>query len=347
MSARPGGTATAAPGQLGQGGQVGLADDRPAAGPGGGGPRAVVVAELGEVLAPCPPLGAAAPVLHTGAFVVDPPFYGDGDIGQVAVCGTVNELAAAGAEPVALTLSVIAEAGLPLARLRRMAGSVRDSARAAGVVVTAVDVRVVRAGEADQLYVQVTGVGVFRDGSPVAAPVRAGDRVLLSAPLGGYGAHLLSVRGLLGYESIIGGGCAPLGGLLAEVRRAVPAGAVRVVRPVAGEGLAPVLDSLAGAAGLGLRVEELALPVQYEVRMALDTLGVAPWHASSANCACLVVAPEHADAVLAALRAHPQGADAAEVGEVSAGSGAGVLLVRADGRAVPLLPETAPPARLS
>ncbi|MFD9304943.1 AIR synthase related protein [Streptomyces sp. NPDC060048] len=327
-------------------GHVGLGDDRDAA-PGGQNLRAVVERVLGDVRADCPPLGAGSPMLHTGAFVVDPPFYGDGDIGQVAVCGTVNEIAAAGAEPVALTLSVIAEAGLPLARLSRMAASVRDCAREAGVVVSAVDVRAVRAGEADQLYVQTTGIGVFPGGALRRSAARAGDRIVLSAPLGGYGAHLLSVRGLLGYESIISGACAPLASLLALVRGRVPWDAVRAVRPVAGEGLAPVLRALAQEAALDLRVEELALPVRYEVRMALDTLGVDPWHAAGASCLCLLVAAEYADDVLAALRAHPQGADAADVGVVLAGTGAGVRLLRADGSAVPLAPEQAPPARLS
>ncbi|AWZ04261.1 MULTISPECIES: AIR synthase-related protein [unclassified Streptomyces] len=327
-------------------GHVGLGDDRDAV-PGGESLRSVVEKVLGDVLAPCPPLGAGSPMLHTGAFVVDPPFYGDGDIGQVAVCGTVNEIAAAGAEPVALTLSVIAEAGLPLARLARVAASVRDCAREAGVVVSAVDVRAVRAGEADQLYLQTTGIGVFPQGTPPRSAARAGDRILLSAPLGGYGAHLLSVRELLGYESIISGACAPLASLLARVRGRVPPDAVRAVRPVAGEGLAPVLRAMAHGTAFDLRVEELALPVRHEVRIALDALGVAPWHASSASCLCLVVAADRAEEVLEALRGHPLGREAADVGVVLPGTGAGVELVRADGSRVPLAAEQGPPARLS
>ncbi|MGW0737459.1 AIR synthase-related protein [Streptomyces sp. NPDC002851] len=305
---------------------------------------------LGELLGACPSFGSGVPVVLPGTYVVDPPFHGCGDIGHVAVCGTVNELAAAGAEPLGLTLSAVVEAGLPVQRVLQVAASVREAAAAAGVVVCGVDARVVRAGEADQIYLHTTGLGVLRrpgERSAGAADARAGDALLVSGALGGHGAHVLSARRSLGYEGVVSGGCAPLNGLLEQVREAVPREAVRAVRTVTRGGLAAALRAHGGAAGLAVRVDEAALPVRYEVRVALDALGIDPLDAAGTGCVCLCVAAEHRDAVLAALRAHPLGQDAAVVGELCAGPAGTVRLARADGGGtVPVRAEPGPPARL-
>ncbi|MEU6996243.1 AIR synthase-related protein [Streptomyces sp. NPDC046465] len=323
--------------------QVGLADD----GEGGaGGLRSVLRAALGDVCGPCPALGDGVPVVRAGAHVVDPPFYGDGDIGHAAVCATVNELAAAGAVPLGLSVSAVVEAGLALERVRQVAGSVRAAARAAGVVVVDVDARVVRAGEADQIYLHTAGIGLVRSPAPGAA-ARAGDRLVVSARLGGFGAHVLSVRDRLGHESVVSGGCVPLSGLLGRVREAMPAGAVRAVRSVGRGGLAAVLRSYAQETGLGLRVREAALPVQYEARVALDMLGVDPLDAATAGCVCVVVAADAVDALLAVLRAHPCGREAAVVGEVAGPGADPVLVVPADGRPAAPAARREAPARLA
>lgn len=339
-------------------GHVGLGHDQDFAAPGGS-LHGLIEETLGEVFAPLPTFDGGRPTLVTQMHIVDPPFYGNGDIGQAAVCAVVNQLAAAGAKPLGLTLSVIVEAGLPFRQVRRMAGSVRDAAADAGIVVSDVDVRVVRAGEADQMYLHTTGFGVFPQSptSPeaaaeaaAAAAARAGDLLVVSGPLGAYGAHILSVRRSLGHEGVVSGECTPLNGLLDQLRNAVPAEAVRAVHPVGRGGLAAVLLALAAGTGLGVQVQERELPVRYEVRVALNALGVEPVHAATANCLCLVVAPEAADEVLAALRAHPRGREAVVVGEVLApdsGSTGSVTLVRAAGPAVPLVPEASPAARLS
>ncbi|MFF1378844.1 AIR synthase-related protein [Streptomyces sp. NPDC058308] len=324
--------------------QVGLADD----GEGGAGSlRWFLRDALGDVCGPCPGLGGGVPVLRAGAHVVDPPFYGDGDIGHAAVCATVNELAAAGAVPLGLALSAVVEAGLALERVRQVARSVRAAAQAAGVVVVDVDARVVRAGEADQIYLHTTGIGLLRSPAPVAR-ARAGDRLVVSAPLGGFGAHVLSVRARLGHESVISGGCVPLTGLLGRVREAVPAGAVRAVRAVGRGGLAAVLRAYADETGLGLRVREAALPVQYEARVALDMLEVDPLEAATTSCVCVVVAAEAVDALLAVVRAHPCGQEAAVVGEVVGPGADPVVLVPGDGRpAAPAAAARSAPARLA
>lgn len=325
--------------------QVGLADDRAG---GAGGLRGFLREALGEACGPCPALAGGVPVVWSGAHVVDPPFYGDGDIGRAAVCRTVNELAAAGAVPLGLSLSAVVEAGLPLGRVRQVADSVRAAARAAGVRVVDVDARVVRAGEADQIYLHTTGIGLRRSPAAPAPRARAGDRLVVSAPLGGFGAHVLSVRARLGHESVISSGCHPLTGLLERARGAVRQGALRAVRTVGRGGLAAALGAYADESGLGLRVREAALPVQYEARVALDALGVEPVHAASAGCVLVVVAAEAVDVLLAALRAHPCGREAAVVGEVVRRPGTGpVVLVPAEGSPVALGAAAQAPARLA
>ncbi|MEV7192616.1 AIR synthase-related protein [Streptomyces sp. NPDC093510] len=321
--------------------QVALPDDCEGA---AGGLRSFLRAALGDVCAPCPPLEGGTVTLVSRVCVVDPPFYGDGDIGHAAVCATVNELAASGAKPVGLSLSAVVEAGLALRQVRRVADSVRDAVRAAGVVVMDADARVVRAGEADQIYLHTTGLGLLR---PPAAPPRpaAGDRLVLSAPLGAFGAHVLSVRAGLGYESVVPGGCVPLTGLYARARDAVPQGALRAVRAVGRGGLAAVLRAYAEETGRGLRVDEAALPVQYETRIALEVLGVDPVHAATASCALFVVAADAVDALLAAVRADPRGRGAAVVGDVGAPGGGPVVLVPADGPPIRLEADPQPPVR--
>jgi hydrogenase expression/formation protein HypE len=326
-------------------GHVALPDDLE--GRAGGGLRAFLRDALDGARGPCPPLGEGRPLLLSGTYVADPPFYGDGDIGHVAACGAVNELAAAGARPLGLSVSAVVEAGLPLRQVRRVADSVRDIAEAAGVVVLDVDARVVRAGEADQIYLHTAGLGVLPAGAGQETPPRAGDRLLVSAPLGGFGAHLLSARAGLGHEGVVSAECVPLAGLLEQVRGAGAGDALRAVRVVGRAGLAGALHGYAAGTGLGMRVEEVALPVHYEVRVALDELGVDPVHAATASCVCLVVAAAASDDVLAALRAHPYGRDAAVVGEVTPPGRHPVELALADGRTTPLGPAPEPPARLA
>ncbi|MGW7103617.1 AIR synthase-related protein [Streptomyces sp. NPDC054883] len=274
----------------------------------GFGPHARTLVE--EALAP-----SAAPALRTvtKTYVVDPPFFGNGDIGRVAVCGAVNELAATGAEPRHIALALVLEAGLPMDLVRRLTASVRAAAAEAGVTITAVDTQVVRAGEADRVFVTATAFGVPA-GPPLGIGlIRPGDRILVTGPLGSHAAHLVSLRDGLGYEHHVPSDCAPLAGLL---RAAQPG--IRHARTVTTGGLAEVLRRTAAGRGLTLRVEEAALPVRYEARVALAARGLAPLDAACAGCLCLFVPPGRTGPVLAALRALPYGRQAAVVGEVTA-----------------------------
>ncbi len=274
------------------------------------------------------PVGSIA--MTTDSFVVNPPFFGNGDIGKVAVCGTVNDLAVVGAEPLYLTLAMILETGLPIASLRRALESVRDAANEAGVKIVAGDTKVVGKGEADQIFLNTAGVGVFRRAPKRMTDVRPGDRVIVTGPLGNHTIHLLSVREGLGFERRVLSDCAPLNGMIAAFESAVPEGAVRSMRDVTRGGLAAVLHEYAAVVGRTIRVDEQALPVDHETRMAADMLGIDPIHCANEGCLALFVAPEAADRVLAELREHRYGRRAVIVGEVTDGE-PGVELVRSDG----------------
>lgn len=265
-------------------------------------------------------------IMRTGVFVVDPPFFGNGDIGRLAVCGVVNDLVATGAAARQVSVDVIVEAGLPVRLLNRLTRSVREAAREAAVDVAAVDTKVVRAGEADQVFVAATAFGVAPARAPRVVAVRPGDRVVVTAPLGDHAAHILAARGAPGFEHYVPSDCAPLGGLAAAV---LPL--VRYARPVAGGGLAAVLRGCAAERGLTVRVREAALPVRHETRVALGLQGLDPWDAACAGSLCLFVPREAVAPVLERLRSHPRGRGAAVVGEVTGGAPGVVQLVGADG----------------
>ncbi|MFD7863411.1 AIR synthase-related protein [Streptomyces sp. NPDC059783] len=280
-------------------------------------------------------------VVRAGTYVVDPPFFGNGDIGRLAVCGAVNDLAATGADPRHLALGIVLEAGLPLDLVHRLTASVREAAAEAGVAVTAVDTQVVRAGEADRVYVTATAFG--ERAGPALGPdrVRPGDRVLVTGPLGDHAAHLVSLRDGLGYEYHVPSDCAPLNDLLREVRADL-----HHALPAAGGGLAETLRLTAAARGLTLRVDESAPPVRPGTRVALATRGLAPLDAACAGSLCLFVPPDRTGTVLTALRAHPRGRHAAVVGEVTADRRGDVEYVTPDG-ARPRTPSAGPlPERL-
>lgn len=265
-------------------------------------------------------------VVRAGTYVVDPPFFGNGDIGRLAVCGAVNDLAATGADPRHLALGIVLEAGLPLDLVHRLTASVREAAAEAGVAVTAVDTKVVRAGEADRVYLTATAFGERAGPALGADRVRPGDRIVVTGPLGDHAAHLLSLRDGLGYEYQVESDCAPLGGLLRTVRADL-----RHAVPVTTGGLAETLRLTASARRLTLGVDESALPVRYETRVALATRGLAPLDAACAGCLCLFVPADRAERVLAVLRARPQGRHAAEIGEVTAHPAGAVQVVAPDG----------------
>ncbi|MFE5899330.1 hydrogenase expression/formation protein HypE [Streptomyces sp. NPDC056488] len=270
--------------------------------------------------------------MTTDSFVVDPPFFGNGDIGKIAVCGTVNDLAVAGSRPKYLTLGLILETGLPIDRLTQVLVSIRETAREAGVQIVGGDTKVVRKGEADQLYLNTAGVGVFEREPLSMTDVRPGDKVILSGPIGNHTVHLLSIREGLGFEQRVDSDCAPLNNLVDGVLDRVPAGAVRSMRDVTRGGLTAVLHEYAGKLGRTIRVDTPSLPIQHETAMAADMLGINPLHCANEGCLAVFVDPAAEADVLAALRSLRYGEHAVTIGEVSEDTGALVLLRDADGR---------------
>ncbi|WP_320784595.1 hydrogenase expression/formation protein HypE [Streptomyces sp. CRN 30] len=266
-------------------------------------------------------------VLSTDSFVVSPLFFPGGDIGSLAVHGTVNDLAMRGARPIALSVSLIVEEGLPLSVLRAVVGSLGKAARAAGVPVVTGDTKVVGRGAADRLFINTTGVGRRRGAlRPSAALARPGDAVLLSGPVGLHGTTVLSTREGLGFESDIASDSRPLHRLVSALTPL--GGAVHVLRDPTRGGLAAALNEIARASSVAVEIEEDAVPVPEAVAAACDLLGLDPLTVANEGClVAFVDAPRAADA-LAALRSLPEGTAARRIGEVLTAGPAGRVTQR-------------------
>ncbi len=262
------------------------------------------------------PFAGPDAVLSTDGFVVTPRFFPGGDIGSLAVHGTVNDLAMRGAAPVALTLGYLIEEGLPVAELRAVTASVAAAARAVGVPVVTGDTKVVGRGAADGIYLTTTGLGRLLPGARISATrAEAGDVVLLSGPIGCHGTAILSAREGLGFEAQIASDSQPLHRLVAAMV-AAGADAVHALRDPTRGGLASALNELAAASGVGIEIEEAAVPVPAPVAAACELLGLDVLHVANEGCLVALVAPEAAGAVLAAMRSRPEGAQAVRIGAV-------------------------------
>jgi hydrogenase expression/formation protein HypE len=286
------------------------------------------------------PLGGAEIALTTDTFVVHPIEFPGGDIGSLAVHGTVNDLAMMGAEPAYLTAGFVLEEGLPLAVLDRVAASMARAAREAGVRLVAGDTKVVERGRADGLYVNTTGVGlVAADFRPAPDRVRPGDAVLVSGPLGRHGMAVMAAREGLAFQAEIESDSAALWPLVTRLRDAV-GGAVRALRDPTRGGAASALNEIAAASRVGVALEEPAVPVPDAVAAACEMLGLDPLYVACEGVLVAFVEPAAADAALAALRSHPLGQGAALVGAAVAEHPGLVTLRTAIGgrRIVDLLP---------
>jgi len=255
--------------------------------------------------------------VSTDSFVVRPLFFPGGDIGELAVNGTVNDLAMSGAQPLYLTAGFIIEEGMPLAQLGVIVESMAAAAKAAGVQLIAGDTKVVDKGHGDGVFINTSGLGLIPDGVDIG-PQRAqpGDAVLLSGTIGDHGMAVMSVREGLQFETEIVSDTAPLHGLV-EAMLAVTRD-IHVLRDPTRGGLASALNEIAQAAGVGIALDERKIPVNPAVHSACELLGMDPIYVANEGKLTAIVPAAQAEAVLAAMRAHPLGARAARIGEVVA-----------------------------
>ncbi len=282
------------------------------------------LAELGDAAVVDVPPGRI--VLTTDSFVVRPLFFPGGDIGSLSVHGTVNDLAMRGARPLYLTAGFILEEGLPLETLGRVVHSMAAAAAAVGVAIVAGDTKVVERGHGDGIYINTTGIGVLSADTAIGPRgACAGDAVLVSGTIGDHGMAIMSVRDGLTFDSPIVSDSAPLHELVAGMLGA--SAAVHVLRDPTRGGLASALNEVATASRVCIELDESSLPVRPEVLAACEILGLDPLLVANEGKLVACVAPADADTVLAAMRAHPLGRDAARIGEVVAAP-AGRVAVR-------------------
>ncbi len=253
----------------------------------------------------------------TDSYVVTPLFFPGGDIGRLAVHGTINDLAMSGARPVYLSCGFIVEEGLPSETLRRVVASMREAALEAGVRIVTGDTKVVGKGSGDQLFVNTSGIGVVPPGVELSADrARPGDAVLLSGTVGDHGMAIVATRQSLGLEGTIVSDTAALHGLVGRLLEAKLA--LHVLRDPTRGGVAATWHEIAKSSGVGIEVDEAAVPVGDAVRGACEILGFDPLHVANEGKLVAFVAAEDAEAALQAMRAHPLGGGAARVGTVTA-----------------------------
>jgi len=257
--------------------------------------------------------------MTTDSFVVKPLFFPGGDIGSLAVHGTINDLAMGGAKPLFLSAAFILEEGLSIEVLRRVVDSLHSAARKAGVEVVTGDTKVVEKGSGDQLFINTTGIGLVAAGLELSADrARPGDKVLLSGSIGEHGITILAQREGLEFESPVESDSAALHELAADMLRTD--GAIRCMRDPTRGGVSSTLNEIAEKSRVRIQLEESAIPLRDEVRGACEMLGLDPLYVANEGKLIAIVAPEAADAVLQAMRANPLGRNAQLIGTVAEGS---------------------------
>jgi len=273
-------------------------------------------------------IGGARLAFTTDSFVVKPLFFRGGDIGSLAVHGTINDLAVGGARPKFLSAAFILEEGFAMADLRRIVDSMAAAASHAGVPIVTGDTKVVERGAGDGVYINTAGIGQLRDSVRLSASMaRPGDVVILSGSLGDHGIAILSERDGLELEGEVSSDSAPLDTLVDAMFDASCAGAIRCMRDPTRGGLASTLNEIAAQSKVGMEIEESAIVIHDAVRGACELLGLDPLYVANEGKLVAIVASESAEAVVAIMRQHPLGTDAAVVGQVT-GAHPGIVTIR-------------------
>jgi len=262
-----------------------------------------------------PPLDGGRLAFTTDSFVVSPLFFPGGDIGELAVNGTVNDLAMSGARPLALSAGFILEEGLPMDTLGRISASMARACRAAGVQVVAGDTKVVNKGHGDGVYINTSGIGIISPGVDIAPQnARPGDAVLVSGTMGDHGMAIMSVREGLQFESEIKSDTAPLNGMVTGMLAVTTE--IHCLRDATRGGLSAVLNELAGASNVGIEFEETKVPVRREVNAACEMLGLDPFYIANEGKLVAILPEKWAERILMTMRKSEYGKEAAIIGRV-------------------------------
>jgi hydrogenase expression/formation protein HypE len=254
----------------------------------------------------------------TDSFVVDPLFFPGGNIGTLAVAGTINDLAVGGARPLYISCAAIVEEGFEIDVLRQVARSMQETVKTAGVLIVTGDTKVVQRGACDKLFITTAGVGVIPKWLDIGAhKARAGDVVLVNGVLGDHGAAILGARGDMALDSPVVSDCAPLNGLIDTLLQAAPG--TRCMRDPTRGGVATVLNEIAAASSVAIEIDEERTPLRPEVKAFSEILGLDYLYLANEGKVVAVVPADQAEKALAAMRAHPLGAEAAIIGHVQDG----------------------------
>jgi hydrogenase expression/formation protein HypE len=253
----------------------------------------------------------------TDSYTVNPIFFPGGDIGKLAVCGTVNDLSMSGAWPIYLSLSFIIEEGLPVADLKKVLVSIKKASDEAGVKIVTGDTKVVNRGSADRLFINTSGIGIIPKGVDIsAANARSGDKIIINGNIGDHGIAVLSQREGLEFKLPVPSDCAPLNGLVAEMLAASKK--IRCLRDPTRGGLATTLNDFAEQSGVGILIEEDRIPVNKAALAACELLGFDPLYIANEGKLVAVVAAEDADVILREIKRNEYGSEAAVIGEIIA-----------------------------
>ena len=263
----------------------------------------------------CLDMGTEKICMTTDSYVVKPLFFNGGNIGKLAVCGTVNDLAVAGAEPMALSLGLIIEEGFATSQLEAILESIGETARSCGVSIVTGDTKTVDAGAADGIFINTAGVGRLRYPNLGLDKIQAGDRILVSGTLGDHGMTIMSLRKDIQFQSPLRSDCAPLNGLIAAMMEAAPG--MRFMRDPTRGGIAVTLNEIARGSGHGVLIREAELPVDLTVRAAADMLGFDVLNIANEGKMVCVVPADQAEQALSCCREHALGQKARLIGEVA------------------------------
>jgi hydrogenase expression/formation protein HypE len=253
----------------------------------------------------------------TDSYVINPIFFPGGNIGKLSVCGTVNDLATSGAQPLYLSLAFIIEEGLPLNDLKLVVDSIKVTAGEAGVKIVTGDTKVVNRGSADKLFINTSGIGIIPEGISISGSnAKPGDKVILSGTIGDHGIAVLSKREGISFSTSLESDCAPLAGMVADMLKA--SRNIHSLRDPTRGGLATTLNELAEQSKVGIRIEETKIPVKNAVLGACEMLGFDPLYVANEGKMVAIVAKEDAVKILKAVQQHRYGKEAAIIGEVVA-----------------------------